>query len=119
MEEVERVVANSLPDNFANFCDGWTAIAVHYFGVFASYYDHASKSVCSPLLAIAPLHDEAKIVSARHAEFISSTLKLFGKTLAAISALIADKPVSFTSTQIANDRMCQSPPKPCCGTLLF
>ena len=90
VEEVEKGIANSLPDNFAIICDGWTANSVHYFTVFASCFDHASKSVCSPLLAIAPLQDEEKLDAASHAEFISATLTLFGKSLAAISALVAD-----------------------------
>ena len=90
VKEVEKVISNSLPDSFAIICDGWTANSVQYFAVFASYFDDASKSVCSPLLAIAPLHEEEELDAASHAEFISSTLTLFGNSVAAISALIAD-----------------------------
>ena len=39
-------------------CDGWTCDSVHYFAIFASYFDEITAELKMPLLALSPLLNE-------------------------------------------------------------
>ena len=64
--------------------------SVHYFAIFACYFDEATQKRKTPLLAVSPLQDEESLTAATHYEFIIGTLGLYGKSLSCVLGLVAD-----------------------------
>ena len=90
VEEVEKAIASALPEKFFLVGDGWTSDSVHYFAIFACYFDEATQKRKTPLLAVSPLQDEESLTAATHYEFIIGTLGLYGKSLSCVLGLVAD-----------------------------
>jgi len=88
-ENVEKRIADDLPDNFGIIIDGWKDGTTHYIAIFASYSD-ANGEGQYPLLSIAPPLDEESFTAETHKAFIIDVLGLYGKDLSNVVYLVGD-----------------------------
>jgi hypothetical protein len=87
-DQVEEMIAQSLPEKFGIIIDGWTEGSTHYIAIFADYsLDNVRKN---PLLAIAPPFDESRYDAPNHKDFIGDVLDLFGKSWSSLLYIVAD-----------------------------
>lgn len=88
-ENVEKRIANDLPDKFGIIIDGWKDGTTHYIAIFASY-SNANDEGQYPLLAIAPPYDEQSFTAETHKAYIIDVLELYGKGLSSLVYLVGD-----------------------------
>jgi hypothetical protein len=88
-ENVEKRIADDLPDKFGVIIDGWKDGTTHYIAVFASYSD-ANGEGQYPLLSIAPPYDEESFTAETHKAFIIDVLEMYGKGLQNLIYLVGD-----------------------------
>jgi len=88
-ENVEKRIADNLPDKFGIIIDGWKDGTTHYIAIFASYSD-ANGEGQYPLLSIAPPYDEQSFTAETHKAFIIDVLELYGKGLPNLVYLVGD-----------------------------
>jgi hypothetical protein len=88
-ENVQKRMADDLPDKFGIMIDGWKDGTTHYIAIFASYSD-ANGEGQYPLLSIAPPYDEQSFTAETHKAFIIDVLELYGKGLTNLIYLVGD-----------------------------
>jgi hypothetical protein len=88
-ENVEKRIADDLPEKFGIIIDGWKDGTTHYIAIFASYSDGEGEGQY-PLLAIAPPYDEQSFTAETHKAFIVDVLELYGKGLKNLIYLVGD-----------------------------
>jgi len=88
-ENVEKRIADDLPDKFGIIIDGWKDGTTHYIAIFASYSDVNGVGQY-PLLSIAPPYDEQSFTAETHKAFIIDVLELYDKGLSSLVYLVGD-----------------------------
>lgn len=91
VRNVEKKVADSLPDLFGIVIDGWTESDTHFVAIFASYSDRFMNDVThQPLLACGPMGDETSQSAEAFIDHLNFILTIYGKTIDNISFLVSD-----------------------------
>eukprot|EP00918_Siedleckia_nematoides_P040195 GHVU01087242.1.p1 GENE.GHVU01087242.1~~GHVU01087242.1.p1 ORF type:complete len:275 (-),score=45.80 GHVU01087242.1:752-1576(-) len=85
---VERAIAAILPSLFALIFDGWSCAFTHYLAIIASFMGKDKRE--EVLLAMGPLLDEEELDAPEHIEFLSESLKVYGKAVDDVVALVGD-----------------------------
>ena len=87
-KKIEEHISKILPNKFALIFDGWSSGDSHYVGVFVTFMEKNVRKQF--LIAMSPMEDETTQSAAEHKEFLTKTLRLYGKSLDNVCALIGD-----------------------------